>query len=376
MRFYIHHQRLLSDNRHSAQPQSAVTFNLYLVFCLASDAVYFLANMLIWVAVLVNDVDYAVTGEDVLNFNALSYITIWIDNYWVSAILWMSFIVFIQIYKLLVANKQTKRYQPPARKRVIIDSMIVSAVFAAVYTMVNWEFWRSDWPDLAYNFLFWIQYIPTLVIPTLLIAGMCFKVWRNKLLPTKNARYRSLTMFFARLLASAFVMIPAAILPALLMWYLAISGDENYEAYQRGIQVLSCIFYLLGVFQLCMALTKKDVRLAFVDMWCCRNTGGKTSTTTLSGTVRSTAHESNHHNDDNYGDDDGGGGGGGESPALNDALSPEADSSIHISEIDAAPSQSADNTTSRSIVFKDIDEEQAGENFCSAIDEMKAENKF
>jgi hypothetical protein len=85
------------------------TFNLYLVFCLAPDAVYFLANMTMWVAVLVNDVKYAVTGVDVLNFNALFYFTLWSDNYWVSAILWMSFIVFIQIMKLLMANKQTKR---------------------------------------------------------------------------------------------------------------------------------------------------------------------------------------------------------------------------------------------------------------------------
>ena len=49
------------------------TFNLYLVFCLAPDAVYFLANMLIWVAVTVNDVNYAVTQVDVLNYDALSY---------------------------------------------------------------------------------------------------------------------------------------------------------------------------------------------------------------------------------------------------------------------------------------------------------------
>jgi hypothetical protein len=63
------------------------TFNLYLVFCLAPDAVYFLANMLIWVAVTVDDADYEVTQVEVLNFETLSYITIWIDNYWVSSIL-------------------------------------------------------------------------------------------------------------------------------------------------------------------------------------------------------------------------------------------------------------------------------------------------
>ena len=124
------------------------TFNFYLVFCLAPDAVYFLASLLNNVAYTVNDVKNAAawdddyTWENVVNTDALTFIGIWLEYYWVSGILWMSFIVFIQIYKLLVANKQAKRYQPPARKRVIIDSMIVhllSVVFATVFTSVGWE---------------------------------------------------------------------------------------------------------------------------------------------------------------------------------------------------------------------------------------------
>ena len=146
---------------------------------------------------------------------------------------------------------------------------------------------------------------------------------------------------------------------------------EHESQLLLGWHVTFCILYLLGVFQMCLALTKKYVWVAFVDMWCCRNAGVMTSTTTFSGTVRSTAHESYHHNDDNYDDDD-----DGESPYVDNASSPEANSSIRISENDEAPGQSAGKTTSRSIVFEDIDEEQAGENVCSAIDEMKAENKF
>ena len=310
------------------------TFNLYLVFCLAPDAVYFLANMLIWVAATVTDVNYAATGEDVLNRYALDMFTVWNDIYWISGILWMSFIVFIQIMKLLMANKQTKRYQPPARKRVIIDSSIVhlvSVVFATVFTLVEWESWRHEWPVLAHNFIWWIPYIPTLFIPTLLMARMCFGVWWNKLLPTNNARYRSLTLFFARLLASAYLMAIVYLAQVLVMWFTPDDAEpEIADKYEVGRQVTFCIMGLIGVFQLCLALTKKDIRVAFVDMWCCRkDVGVKISTTTFGGTVRSTVHESQHHKDENCDDDDD----DAEPPAVDDATPPEADLSVENKDI-------------------------------------------
>ena len=251
------------------------TFNLYLVFCLAPDAVYFLASLLNRVTYVVNDVNYAATGEDMVNIEALDYIGFWLENYWVSAILWMSFIVFIQIIKLLVANKQTKRYQPPARKRVIIDSTIVhlvSAFFAIVFTMLEWDRWRHEWSYLTNCIIFWLPHIVTLFIPTLLMAGMCFGVWWNKLLPTKNARYRSLTLFFARLLASAYLMALLSIVQTVLFW----NYPEDYESelaktYDFTLQIFFCSFYLIGAFQLCLALTKKDIRVAFVDCGAAEN---------------------------------------------------------------------------------------------------------
>jgi hypothetical protein len=251
----------------------------------------------------------------------------------------MSFIVFIQIMKLLVANKQTKRYQPPARKRVIIDSTIVhlvSAVFAAVYTLVDWEGSRHEWPDVAYNLMFWIPYIPTLFLPTLLMAGMCFYVWWNKLLPTNNARYRSLTLFFARLLASAFVMAILYLAQVVVMWCTpdADAEPESAAKYEFGRQVTFCILYLMGAFQLCLALTKKDIRVAFVDMWCCRKDAGvKISTTTFGGSAaRSTVHESHHHNDNNCDDDDDDDDAV-QTPAVDDATPPEEDPSVENKDI-------------------------------------------
>ena len=42
---------------------------------------------------------------------AFDYVDMWLDWFWLSASMWMSFVVFFQIYKLLVANKRTKIYQ-------------------------------------------------------------------------------------------------------------------------------------------------------------------------------------------------------------------------------------------------------------------------
>jgi hypothetical protein len=213
---------------------------------------------------------------------------------------------------------------------VIIDSMIVhlvSVVFATVFTMVEWESYRHDWYNRLYNFLFWVPFIPTMFIPALLMAGMCFYVWWNKLLPTNNARYRSLTLFFARLLASAYVMAILCLVRAVVMF-------STPNEFGVGRHVTFCILYLLGVFQLCLALTKKDIRVAFVDMWCCRRDAGvKISTTTFGGsTARSTVHESHHHNDNNCDDDDDDDDAV-QTPAVDDATPPEADPSVENKDI-------------------------------------------
>ena len=214
----------------------------------------------------------------------------------------MSFSVFVQIYKLLTANKQTKRYQPPTRKRVIIDStiiLIISGVVAASITVLWWVYGHEEtWSERAYSIINWTAYIPTLFIPTLVITGMCIGVWRNKLLPRKNARYRSLAMFFARLLASAYLMaIGNAI--EISSYYWPTNSDKALNMWMYSKSIL----YLFGLFQVCLALTKKDIRDAFVDMWCCcrRQDNGVTRSSTTSGrTARPTGEESYEPEADDY----------------------------------------------------------------------------
>jgi F0F1-type ATP synthase membrane subunit c/vacuolar-type H+-ATPase subunit K len=271
------------------------TFNLYLVFCLVPDAVYFLLMLVVKVLYAVNDANYTSGGGDVASTWVLFPIEDWSGIYWVFSSLWMAFIVFVQIYRLLKANKQTKRYQPPTRKRVIIDSTIVhvvSVVFAAACTAVYELAWY--WPYPAHDLALWIPFIPALGIPTLLITGMGFGVWWNKLLPPRNARYRSLSLFFARLLASTYLMAIGSVLKLLKMYY-PIYSDKTFNT----VMHVFGIFFLLGAFQVCLALTKKDVRNAFVDMWCCRKHDNGVLPSTTTGATRSTVQESNYHNDNN-----------------------------------------------------------------------------
>jgi len=252
---------------------------------------------------LVDEIKYRATGEWWLSdrgFVALVYIYKWAQYFWLSGSLWMSFSVFIQIYKLLTANKQTKRYQPPTRKRVIRDStiiLIISGVVAAPITVLWWVYNNEDtWLDREYNIIRWTGYIPVLFIPTLLITGMCIGVWRNKLLPRKNARYRSLTMFFARLLASAYLMAIGYSIE-ISSWYWPTNSDKALTMWMYSKSIL----YLFGLFQVCLALTKKDIRDAFVDMWCCCRRNGVTRSSTTSGrTARPTGEESYEPEADDY----------------------------------------------------------------------------
>ena len=137
---------------------------------------------------------------------------------------------------------------------------VVSVVFAAACTAVYELAWY--WPYPAHDLALWIPFIPALGIPTLLITGMGFGVLWNKLLPPRNARYRSLSLFFARLLASTYLMAIRSVLKLLKTYLMAIRSvlkllkmyypiDKTFNT----VMHVFGIFFLLGAFQVCLALT-------------------------------------------------------------------------------------------------------------------------
>ena len=252
-------------------------FNLYLIFCFASDAFYFLSMLLINLVRLVTAGDDVTLvnlvqqqqqqqqqqqpnhgGEDGGSETTTISLHLWNELYWLCASLWIAFTVFIQIYKLLVANKQTRRYQSPPLKRVIMESAVVHLSSIIMATI------GAAMVALKFHYMFSALLITVLIlggIPMILISSMCFGVWRNKLLPLKNTRYRTLTVFFARLLASTYLL---AVLVAIKVSFIVWDVSKSFAVF------VLVIFKLVGFFQVCLALSSEDLRNAFVEMCCCR----------------------------------------------------------------------------------------------------------
>lgn len=112
---------------------------------------------------------------------------------------------------------------------------------------------------------YWAFFMPvTALIPTLLVTLLCFRIWWKQLLPRQNAKSRSLLFYFARLLATIYLVIIAVIVSFFFSnWVQAIAFT---------------IFNLIGLFQVCLALVKKDIRSAFLETWCCRKQVESTTT--------------------------------------------------------------------------------------------------
>ena len=91
----------------------------------------------------------------------------------------------------------------------------------------------------------------------------------------RYVRYRSLTMFFVRLLASAYLM---AIGSGMRLGLLCFTSIYENKAARYSFNLC----FLIGFVQVCLVLTKKDIRDAFVYMWCSRkrDSGNVSSKTT------------------------------------------------------------------------------------------------
>jgi hypothetical protein len=111
------------------------------------------------------------------------------------------------------------------------------------------------------------------------------------------------------------------------------------------------IFYLFGSFQVCLlALTKKDMRDAFVEVCCCRKHGNGVRSS-MTGTGHTTASLTME-----------------EPPTVEDVPSAVLNQDVHPNEIDGNEANIA--FVDKGTVSENIDEEQIGEN-CSGIDETK-----
>jgi hypothetical protein len=234
-------------------------FNLYLVFCLIPDAYKntsgFFANLL---NMLMTD------GSP----NACKVIG-WNDVYWWTANLWMAFAVFLQLHRMLQANVRAQRYDPPKLKRVILESTAIHifSILMATLTVVPADFIPKataasgceafpGMGNMKQNYFYWAFFMPvTTLIPTFLVTLLCIHICWKGLLPV-NGKSRSLLFYFARLLA--------------VIYIVAIAVVVSFFFQHNWAQAIAfAVFNLVGLFQVCLALFKKDVRKAFVQFVTC-----------------------------------------------------------------------------------------------------------
>lgn len=102
-----------------------------------------------------------------------------------------------------------------------------------------------------------------MIIPTILVTALCVNIWRKKLLPPMGEKSRSLLFYFARLIGALYIVFGAVLVSSAL-------GSDWVSA------IAFTVFKLVGLMQVCLALLKKDVKNAWVQMWCCRSPSGQT----------------------------------------------------------------------------------------------------
>ncbi|KAL9180522.1 hypothetical protein ACHAXT_010975 [Thalassiosira profunda] len=236
-------------------------FNLYLVFCLLPDAY---KNAAGFAANLANMLmpNGSPNACQVIGFN---------DAYWWTANLWMSFSVLRQLHRMLRANKRVQRYQPPKLKKIVRESTIIHifSIVMASLTLIPVDFIPKavassnceayPEPDNTNQLIFyWAFYMPvTTLIPTLLVTGICIHIWWKKLMPPKSEKSRSLLFYFARLLVVIYLVVIVVIVSTF---------------FHNWVQAIAfMIFNLVGLFQVILALFKKDVRKAWVQLWKCQS---------------------------------------------------------------------------------------------------------
>ena len=231
-------------------------FNLYLVMSLLPDAYKNLSGFLANLTNLLANEGNA-TSCVVIGFN---------DAYWWTANLWMAFAVFYQLHQMLKASKMARRYAPPSRQRVLKEGCAVQAagMFMACLTLLPLDFIPKATPasgceafpepgNTSQLVFYWTFFMPiSALLPTLLVTLLCVDIWFNKLLPV-NGKSRSLLFYFARLLA--------------VIYITAIAVVVSFFFHNWVQAIAFAVFNLVGLFQVVLALLKRDIRKAWVEMF-------------------------------------------------------------------------------------------------------------
>jgi len=256
-------------------------FNIYLLFSILPEAIY---SSIVFTSNLANMI------PDEGNPKACTIIGS-VSAYWFTANMWMGALVFRELYKLLLAAKKFERFQP-STKEILIQSTAVHlyAGCFALIPLIDASYIPKATPSTScepipvnttQHVFFWVFFCPaTILIPGSFAIFVCFKIWKEGLLPASGAK-RALLFYFARLIVLIFTL-TVAILVAF--------------SFKGWTQAVAFIFFnLTGLIQVILALLKKDVKVAcyklmykLINCRCNENEDNQ----------ESTQRSSNHSNDE------------------------------------------------------------------------------
>jgi len=235
-------------------------FNVYLLFSILPEAIY---SPIVFASNLANMI------PDEGNPKACSIIGS-VSAYWFTANMWMGALVFRELYKLLLSVKKFERFHPSTKKIVKQSTAVhLYAVFFAIIPLIDVSYIPKSTPNTGcepipvnatQHVFFWMFFCPaTILIPGLFAVFICFKIWKEELLPESGAK-RALLFYFARLIILIFTL-TVAILVAF-----------SYEGWTQAVAFI--FFNLTGFIQMILALFKNDVKLAcykLINCRCCEN---------------------------------------------------------------------------------------------------------
>lgn len=240
------------------------SFNLYLIFLMIPDLVFtgFCAINCAWLAAN-NGYRY----EWVCSFQSFYLM------YGMGANAWLNGIIAYEVHTMLRVSHAGHRYQPPPRRVVIRNALLVYAwaAFVALWGVVSLP-WLPHTTNAQNGFIctpvefnapstvfFWVVYMPALsIIPILYCVAVSIRVVRRNLLPPSGKR-RALAIYFFRIVTLFVVMWSP--------WWIAFYVTGGAYGHPWVVWATGLWGHFQGPVSAGISCLKVDIRKAVVRFW-------------------------------------------------------------------------------------------------------------
>lgn len=240
-------------------------FNLYLIFLMIPDM------LVAWTCGL-TCLSNAIAGHYISE--SMCKAQSWYMIGWIAASSWLNANIARQLYMMLRSASRFQKYQPPTRRRVVIESLgiYLYAMCLASLGMFNAE-WLPHKTRLAVgahcvpldystgsSIFFFCVFTPLIFgIPLLYVCWAAYQIWSKNMLPPSGRR-RILAVYFFRLAAVLLLMW----LPGLLLFFV------NFAFVNPWVQWAGAAWsHLQALVSALVSLLKPDIWKAVSEFWFC-----------------------------------------------------------------------------------------------------------